>query len=269
MSETDGEIRAYRFVSSLTQTEPTFVPAAHRILAAGSRCSAINELLDECASGWRAHVQPRARVGDPYGTVKLDFPGTSAELADLGAKVATLASEVLHHARTALDYIAYHAAWLDGGFRNGDTQFPLAVERSEWMRDSKGKWLRGVSEEHLGWIEEVQPFRTVKWSSNLKMLSNQDKHRVAVDIRSAYTVEFPLDDQTVDPLGDPTYLGFNVRKREISLLIKNGLAPADGQEDIEALPLLWDIVTGVAGVANRFLTAEGHPAIQIATNAGA
>lgn len=128
--------------------------------------------------------------------------------------------------------------------------------------------MRGVSDEHLRWVEEVQPFRVVEWSSNLKRLSNQDKHRVAVDIWPTYTVEFPMSSRTVDPLGNPEFVGFKVSKRQIGLLIGNGFAPGDGQEDREALPLLWDIVKGVAGVANKFLVAEGQAVIEITGNEG-
>ena len=263
MTESDGGTLGYRVVSNPKPSGATFTPAALRILAAGDRCTAIDNLLDEFASKWTAHLHPRARVEDPLATVELSFEGTGAALADLGEKATTLASEALHHARTALDYIAFHAAWAGSGKPQKGTQFPLARTEAEWNQNLKSHWLRGVSPEHVRWINEVQPLRHVKWSANLKRLSNQDKHRVAVDIWPAYAVEFPRDTRTADPLGDPAYVGFNVTKREVGLEIGDAVSAADGQRGLEAVPLLWDIVKGVTGVANRFLVADGASAIQI------
>lgn len=208
-------------------------------------------------------MHARARVDDPDRTVTLEFAGTGAALAELGSEATVLASEALHHARTALDYIAHNAAWLDGGTRNPNTQFPLASTRSEWIKDSTGRWLGGVNGEHLRWIELVQPFQGIAWSAGLRRLSNQDKHRVAVDLRPTYTIEFPRGAFTADPLGDPAWLGFNVTKRQIGLLIGDGLAPSDKVDDVDALALLWDVVQGVAGIANKFLKVEGQNEIQI------
>lgn len=263
VTETDGEIVAYRLVSNPNPSGATFTPTALRLLAAADRCTAIDNLLNEFSSEWTKHLHPRARAEDPLGTVELSFEGTGAALAELGGKATTLASEALHHARTALDYIAYHAAWSDGGDPEKRTQFPLAGTEAEWVQNLKSGWLKGVSPEQVLWIKEVQPLRIVKWSSNLKRLSNQDKHRVAVDIWPTYEVEFPRHSRTADPLGDPAYVGFNVTKREIGLLIGDVRSRVDGQEGVDALALLWDIVRGVMGVANRFLVAEGSEPMQM------
>lgn len=263
MKDVDGEIRAYRIVPNLAPSVPTFTTAASRILMAGDRCNAIGNLLDEVADNWGPHMHARARMDDQDGTIRLHFEGTGRALANLGSEATVLASEALHHARTALDYVAHNAAWLDGGTPNPNTQFPLAETRTEWNKVSRSRWTRGISDEHLGWIEQVQPWRGVAWSSSLRRLSNQDKHRVAVDLRPFYGIEFPMGQLTADPLGDPAWTGFNVTKREIGLLIGDGLAGSDREDDVEALSLLWDVVKGVTEVANKFLSVEGLDEIQI------
>ena len=51
--------------------------------------------------------------------------------------------------------------------------------------------LNGVSEEHRGWIEAVQPYNCVAWTGWLQALSNDDKHNFLHQV--VPTVRFNID----------------------------------------------------------------------------
>ena len=219
MNGSGTEVRSYRITPDQSQKRATFVPAAQRAVEASIRLQAIQTLLEDVAGTFGSPMQARARWSDSVGTVQLLFEGTSEELSRITTRATILASEALHHIRTALDYVAYNIAWLDAGVPNQDTQFLLVDTRAEWLKAARGRRLQGVSSEHLVWMEEVQPFRSVAWSRSLRRLSNTDKHRVAVDLRPYYEVRFPMDQAVDDPLGDPEWFGFRVIERKIGLLI--------------------------------------------------
>jgi len=103
MAELDDEVRGYRIIPVVDQTEPTFITAAERVMEASARCKSIESLLDDLVESFGAHMRARARWDDPLGTVTLRFDGTSAELLEIGPRATVLASEALHHARAALD----------------------------------------------------------------------------------------------------------------------------------------------------------------------
>ncbi len=269
MTEPVAETRGYRLVPNLGQTRATFTFAAERLLEANARCDSIGHLLDDLVESFGAHLQARARWDDPAGTVSLDFPGTSEELSTIGPRATILASEALHHARAALDYVVYNAAWFDSGTPNPNSQFLLVDHRGDWLKVSRGQRFRGVSGEHLAWMGEVQPWQGVLWSKELKRLSNTDKHRVSVTLRPYYEIEFPMDRRGPDPLGDPAYFGFDIRKRQIGLLIGDQPSPYGDEDQRDALTTLQGIVVGVAHLVNRFLPLEGQDMIRITSRAGA
>ncbi|MGC0272392.1 hypothetical protein ACO0LV_05285 [Pseudactinotalea sp. Z1739] len=250
----DGAVQ-YRLVATHPK-EPTYAWAAWRVVDAGERLNRLEQLFDEGAERWQAHVHVRVHRDDPTESPRLDFPEVVDELGELGRRVTVLASEVIHHSRAALDYCAHNAAWVDSGVRNLETQFPFESTPEKWNRRRKSPWLRGVSDEHVAWIDAVQPYRGVEWSKNLQRLSNHDKHRVSIHVLPAYRVTLDPHRREPDPLGEPEYEGLEVTDRVIELLI--GDAFADEEEDlVEASATLWQIVKGVAGVVNRFLESEG------------
>lgn len=248
----------YRVVASHTN-EPMFAWAAWRMLDAADRYNGIKYALDAAASAWSSHLYARAGLDDVEGTVELRFDGVNEELASLGRQATTLASEAVHHVRTALDYCAHHAAWIDSGKRNNSSQFPLEETQSQWSKRVRdNRWLRGVSKEHVEWIREVQPFSGVEWAKLLKRLSNHDKHRVAVQVIPAYGVTIDFDQAlTPDPLGEQDHVGLPVVEREIELLLDDAFAPE--QADLPLLlPVLWEIIEGATSIVNRFLEHEGN-----------
>lgn len=269
MTEPAAETRGYRLIPNLGQTRATFTFAAERLVEANARCDSIGHLLDDLVASFGAHLQARARWDDPVGTVSLDFPGTSEELSRIGPRATILASEALHHARAALDYVVYNAAWFDSGTPNPNSQFLLVDHRSDWLKVSRGQRLRGVSSEHLAWMGEVQPWQGARWAEHLRRLSNTDKHRVSVTLRPYYEIEFPMDRRVPDPLGDPAYFGFDIRKRQIGLLISDQPSPHGNEEGSDALATLREIVVGVSHLVNKFLPLEGQDMIRVTRQAGA
>lgn len=92
--------------------------------------------------------------------------------------------DVVHSLRSALDNLVYRVAWLDSGEPQERTQFPIADTPEEFAR-RRNAWLRGVSDAHIAWLEEYQPYAGAGWAAMLRDLSNIDKHRAIV--LAAYT----------------------------------------------------------------------------------
>lgn len=107
-------------------------------------------------------------------------------------EISLLVSEIIHHLRAALDYVAYNLVWLDLGTPRERTQFPIAETEPQW-RDAQKRRLRGLSTQHVEVILEYQPFRGCRWTRELRELSNADKHRFLVDIPLQLQGSFQID----------------------------------------------------------------------------
>ena len=252
---TEGN-RSYRILQ-VAEDLPSLVWAAWRMLDAGRRAHELAVLVEDKARAWKSHLQPRARLDDVAGTVTLDFPGLADESRELAREATPVVSEVLLHTRAALDYCVYHGAWIDSGTRNESTQFLLEDTRASWARKARGQRLRGLTAEHVAWVEEVQPYRGVEWSAQLRRLSNQDKHRLPVMISAAPTVTLDTGTLEPDPYGEPGFTGFRVIERTLDLLIVQDPVRRDGDES-PVIPVLWTIIAGAVAVVNRFLTGYGE-----------
>jgi len=87
-----------------------------------------------------------------------------------------IVGEIIYNLRAALDYLVYELACFDSKQDVKRTQFP--IERSEKAFERrKGKYLRGVSPEHVAAIKRLQPFNGCDWTKRLNAISNPDKHR--------------------------------------------------------------------------------------------
>lgn len=258
----------YRYVVGYDTSRPSLEPAAWRILDAGDRCNALEDAVREAAQNFQAPLHARAHLDQPVGSVTLEFGGTGDELQLLQRRVTTLASEVLHHARAALDYCIYYACWNDSGVRNLVSQFPLALNEAEWLREVKGRRCKGLNPTHVEWIRSAQPYSGVGWSRNLKRLSNSDKHRETIELLPAYEIQLNKANLTPDPLGSADHVGFEVTDRVLDVLIGVTSASESGGGHVPARPLLWDIVKGAGGVVNKFLdeadmgTIDFSPAVK-------
>lgn len=249
-------------VPVLDTTRSNFRPAGWRVVEAGQRLREIQQRMPEVAKEWMGHPVVRAPKSAPH-ELQLSLDSWSWSQMPSARALTLLASEVLHHARTALDYCAYHVVWLDGGRPRDDTKFPLVEDRDRWGKE-KRKALPGITSEHAAWIEEVQPFASVDWARNLLELSNRDKHRMAVEVVPIYRCRVNRGKLFADPVGDPDFWGFAVDDPRLDLTI----APAMRQNPGEGagLPLdvtLAEILQGVTNLVNRFLAEAGYSSISL------
>lgn len=83
--------------------------------------------------------------------------------------------DVIANLRGALDYLVYALAWLDSGFPQEQTQFPIA-DTLEQFESTKARRLKGLSPAHVAAIEALQPYNGGDWLARLRDLSNTDKH---------------------------------------------------------------------------------------------
>lgn len=123
-----------------------------------------------------------------------------------------LVGEIIYNLRAALDYLVYELACFDSKQEIDGTQFPIEDSEENFSKricsveaKGKGKYLRGVSPEHIAVIKRLQPFNRCKWTKRLRTISNPDKHRklsflehsisVAVQITDteASTTEHPMN----------------------------------------------------------------------------
>ena len=92
-----------------------------------------------------------------------------------------VAGEVLYHLRTALDYLVYNLAWLDTGAPQQHTAFPIVTDTEKWNSEGRSR-VKHLSPAHREAIRAYQPFAGCTWTADLRELSNQDKHRLIVDV---------------------------------------------------------------------------------------
>jgi hypothetical protein len=250
----DGKSLEFQIVS--TEPNPTYTWAAVRAVAAGARVNSFVDLTREVSRNWASHVLLKVdRAGQP----RLDFPGLRAEQIAVENRASILASEVLHHARAALDLSVHLASWRDTGTPNQHSQFPLAETQRQWSDALRGRWLEGLSATHRDWIRAVQPFEGVEWSGQLRRLSNQDKHRVTVQVAVAYSVT--VEDWTVapDPPGSDDLGTLEPSRRELSFLIRNALEPSSALDPyLPATNVLLGVMHGTVALVNQFLVDEGN-----------
>lgn len=249
-------------VPVLDDSQPNFRPAAWRAVEAGMRLREIQQLMPDLAKEWKGYPVARAPKISPH-EIQLSLAEWSWSQMPTARMLTHLASEVLHHARIALDYCAYHVVWLDSGKKRDHTKFPLVVRPDKWSSERRNS-LPGITPEHTARIREVQPFLDVEWSANLVSLSNRDKHRMAVDVIPTYRCRVNQERIYSDPLGDPTFLGFAVDEARLEL----NIAPSMDQNSRpnKSLPLdvtLAGIVQGVINLVNSFLGEAGYSAISL------
>ena len=108
--------------------------------------------------------------------------------------------EIIYNLRTALDYLVYELACFDSKQEVEGTQFPIENAPKTFdtricdIKDTRrGKYLRGVSPEHITAIERLQPFNDCQWTERLRDISNPDKHRRLTLVDSPIVVGSEVD----------------------------------------------------------------------------
>ncbi|WP_139227723.1 hypothetical protein [Nocardioides alpinus] len=250
-------------VPVLDTSRPNFRAVGWRVVTAAERLQELQRRIPDLADEWTGHPVVRARKETP-DQFELSLEDWSRSQSASARTLTYLASEVLHHARTALDYCAYHLVWLDSGAARSGTKFPLVNEASKWGKE-KRRSIPGVTAEHAEWIGEIQPFTGTDWSGWLLELSNRDKHHTAAEVVPTYRCRVNPAERFADPLGDAAYFGFQVEDSRLELNIAPAMTdPARGA----GLPLeatLAGILHGVVDLSNRFLTEIGYTPIEFST----
>src|SRR5690625_111588 len=264
--EKDGYL-SYRILPT-ENDKPTFYWAATRLLDSFERFQEVNRLIGEAANGWESDIILRKDLDAPADN-HLEFDGVHSEQSELAMKLTTLVSEAIHHLRAALDYCAHHAAWMDSGKNWRYTYFPLLDDVKDWTSKRTTNAVRGIRSSHLEWVKEAQPFNGLRWPKLLRELSNQDKHRLALQILPAYSVTFDETELIPDPKGEEGYAALSPVSRHLEILLKDPMVESDTDDDdsndnyIEVTGMLWEMISGVTGVVNKFLAVEHLPPITI------
>lgn len=225
----------------------------------------LQERMPEVAHEWRGHPVVRAPKSAPE-EMQLTLENWDWSQMPSARALTMLASELLHHARIALDYCAFHVVWLDRGAPRDGTKFPLVSEQDRWAKERRNA-LPGITAEHVEWVRQVQPFAGVGWSTDLLKLSNRDKHRMAVEVVPTYRCHVDPAKRFADPLGDPEFWGYAVDSPRLELNIapamSAGMGPAAPDTRLPMDETLGAILAGVTEVVNRFLVEAGYTPIAL------
>ncbi len=171
-------------------------------------------------------------------------------------EITLLASEVIHHVRSALDYIAYQLVVFDSGSARSQTQFPICDKPNDFRREAKRR-LEGMTPEHVVLVESVQPYNGLPWAGWLKELSDRDKHRFPADVSAFYNFWTDLDAVDLDPLGKDSHRGYQVEQPTLSFRFVATMGP-DGAE-LEVVDSLTQILHGAAAFVNKLFDDIGLP----------
>jgi hypothetical protein len=202
----------------------------------------------------------RGIFDDPrHGVTDWEMPydPTAVVSTDEKREASFLASEILHYIGSSLDHLVYNASWLDQGAPpQDDAQFPIVDRISEWSNIRTLRRLSGMSQQHIDWIEAVQPYNGTEWSKALQRLSNSDKHRFGVEV--CPTVRFELDKDYIHP--DPR--DSNRQLIAIKTVSLQMLLPALGP-DSDIYKTFGAMFLGAGDLVNKFLAEGGLSPIRI------
>jgi hypothetical protein len=107
------------------------------------------------------------------------------DLPEIPVDLPLAISDAVHNMRAAMDYLVYQLAKLGSGSFQDGTQFPIEDHKifttpsgnKVGFDMSKKKFLKGLRPDHIDRIENLQPYKGVDWTKNLRDISNPDKHR--------------------------------------------------------------------------------------------
>jgi hypothetical protein len=118
-----------------------------------------------------------AKLMEWVGVVDINVPSFVSDAPPpVPSRVRILVGEVAYNLAAALDYVIFVLARLDSGAEKNGTQFPVCRSK-EIFGSGRNAMLKGLSDEHVALIEQLQPYNGCTWTGQLKGLSNLDKHR--------------------------------------------------------------------------------------------
>lgn len=262
-TERDGQ-RVEFLLSTLFDYEKKarWVSIAWRLERAANSINQMRQRIPAAVEAWDGeHPSIRASRSNPTDYELIGFTGYSWEFHDAHiGHLTLLASEALHHIRSALDYVAYQLVLADTGTAREMTQFPIVDKASDFRREARRR-LPNVTSEHLALVESVQPYMGKTWAGNLNRLSNRDKHRYPVDVSACYTFIIDPGAFYLDPLGQETHRGYQIENATLSFRFigTKGLNAAE----LEVIPTLEDILAGAVNLIVDVLEALGVTEITI------
>lgn len=241
---------------------PDFSMVAWRMMEASARMVEFRELLPQVQADWTGYMEVRAPLGSPM-KIEMRLREWQWNHMPSARRLTFIASEIVHHVRVSLDYIAYNAVWLAKGEPRSHTKFPIVTQSEKWNQERR-KGIPGVKEHHREWVEEVQPFKGVEWTKNLLDLSNQDKHRTAVELIPLYSARFDPSKIFADPAGDPTYRGFQAEHPRVEMRIVPAMEPErGGPPGADVGQILGGLIEGGVGLVNKFITEAGYTPMEL------
>lgn len=241
---------------------PDFGMVAWRMMEASARMEEFRDLLPQVMEDWTGYMEVRAPLVSPT-EVEMRLRDWQWNHLPSSRRLTFIASEIVHHVRVSLDYLAYNAVWLAKGEPKSHTKFPLVTDADKWNQERR-KGIPGVKEHHREWIKEVQPFKGVGWTKQLLDLSNQDKHRTAVELIPLYSARFDPTKIYGDPAGDPAYRGFQAEHTRIELRIVPAMEPdREGPPGAGVGQILGGLIEGGVGLVNKFITEVGYTPMEL------
>lgn len=167
----------YRVIPILNRDKPSYEHTARRLITAATR---LNEFTAEAVRRLPPARPVRVRYtlenGSRSPNTEIDWAGTTFPV-EIAPELSPLASEVVHHLRTALEYLVFNMVWADTGKRPADwVTAPCYRTEASWTAKLKNKPLSQLSTDNRSAIAAVQPFTGTKWLAELTALSNPDKH---------------------------------------------------------------------------------------------
>ena len=231
-----------RSMPAAFQDQPSLHTAKERVAHAAMRFAELEGLVLEShehlqANPIRISVNRAAMERGENLAPRIDWSGSF--LDGRGRQARLLVSEVVHHLRTSLEYIAYQTVWLDRGTPFQRTEFPMVHKSKDWDRKVQTA-LPGISSAHATMFKQLQPFKHCRWIMQLQELSNVDKHQVVVDVSRGADIAFRLEDGRPDP-ADPSTWIVDVTG------VKADFYLADNRP---MLPGLHELMTPLAGLLN-------------------
>jgi len=259
-----AEQRVEFLVSNIVDYEKTarWVSIGWRLERASTLIGKIRERIPAAADAWDGkHPVIRAPWSDPTAYEVVGIDGYSWEYHDAHiGHLTLLASEAIHHIRSALDYVAYQLVLADTGVAAEMTQFPIVYKRKDFHREAQRR-LPNIKAEHLALVEAVQPYEGKTWAGNLNKLSNRDKHKYPVDVSAFYTFTIDPSVPYLDPLGQETHRGYQIENAALSFRFIDTKG-SDGAE-LEVMPTLEAILIGAGNVVVDILEALAVKEISI------
>lgn len=244
--------------------KPTMEWSARRLVQASRRLNELHAMLRDLAVNWNSvPTFNYEKLQD--GSLQMLHPDPGAYLAELNSKAETffeasnLASEVLHHVRSSLDFTISQATWKNQGSIRTTTQFPLCENPKEW-KDNKAR-IKGLTAQQRRWVSEVQPLNGQAWGRHLRYLSNSDKHRSPIGLTPVAQFESP----TLE-MAHAAMRGSQVTLPAVDFhfgLEISGIPDSPHGDFSDALPILKEILIGAVSVVQLFLAEEGLPTMQI------